>query len=91
VSVSPKKSKWPLYFIDFNHPAQPGVAPPPSISLDQWHVDNAAELVASNNGGVLYRGQELVHHRPPLPEGLEIVQIVLAWRVANERSCNGGG
>ena len=46
-------------------------------------------LVARDNQGVLYKGQELVHYRSALPEGLELMQVVFAWRVPNPVSCNG--
>ena len=52
-------------------------------------VSTAAQLVARDNQGVLYKGQELVHYRPALPEGLELMQVVFAWRVPNPVSCNG--
>ena len=90
VDIEPKGRSWPLYFVDYNFTAAPGTPPPTSIRLDPWHLDHAAELVFQrNNEGVLYKGQELVHHRPELPQGLRLVQVVFAWRVPNERSCNG--
>ena len=80
---------WPLYFVDYNTTVRPGLPPPKTIALDAWHVETAAELVARDNQGVLYKGQELVHYRPALPEGLELMQVVFAWRMPNEESCNG--
>ena len=89
VEMVPSKATWPLFFVDYNFTASPGVAPPSSISLNEWDLEHAATLRTVDNQGVIYRGQELVHYRPPLPEGHQLTQIVLAWRVPNELSCNG--
>ena len=87
--MTPPERAWPLYFVDYNTTVRPGQRPPKTISLDPWHVSTAAQLVARDNQGVLYKGQELVHYRPALPEGLELMQVVFAWRLPNEESCNG--
>ena len=90
VDIEPAGASWPLFFVDYNYSASPGVSPPAEINLNAWHVEHAAELrFGASNEGVIYRGQELVHYRPPLPEGLRLMQVVFAWRVPNERSCNG--
>ena len=52
-------------------------------------VDCLRQAVRAEGMGVLYKGQELVHYRPALPEGLELMQVVFAWRVPNPVSCNG--
>lgn len=89
IEISPAEHGWPLYFVDYNTTVRPGSPPPKTIALDAWHVSTAAQLVALNNQGVLYKGQELVHYRPALPAGLELMQVVFAWRLPNEASCNG--
>ena len=89
IEVTPPEQAWPLYFVDYNTTVRPGLPPPKTISLDPWHVNTAAELVARDNQGVLYKGQELVHYRPALPDGLELMQVVFAWRLPNPVSCNG--
>ena len=89
IEISPAEHGWPLYFVDYNTTVRPGLPPPKTIALDAWHVETAAQLVARNNQGVLYKGQELVHYRPALPAGLELMQVVFAWRLPNEESCNG--
>ena len=66
-------------------------SPPKEIEISEWNLQNAVHVRAQNNEGVLYRGQELVHYRPPLPAGHELMQVVFAWRIANEVACNAGG
>ena len=91
IEITPSGASWPLLFIDYNYSALPGVAPPKEIEISEWNLQNAVHVRAQNNEGVLYRGQELVHYRPPLPAGHELMQVVFAWRIPNEVACNAGG
>lgn len=58
-----------------------------TIELTKDDVDNAAVVTLESNGGVLYFGEELVHWRNAIPEGMEQTQVVFAWTVPEAGKC----
>ena len=46
VEIEPEEAGWPLFFVDYNTTVRPGAPPPKVISLDAWHVETAAQLLA---------------------------------------------
>lgn len=80
---------WPLHFIDSGLRLDPGQDGPPELPLDASAIQSAPPVFLRNNAGALYRGREVVHWRPPQSDGVEVYQLVFAWRRVDQRACHG--
>uniref|UniRef100_A0A7S2MT58 Alpha-ketoglutarate-dependent dioxygenase AlkB-like domain-containing protein n=1 Tax=Octactis speculum TaxID=3111310 RepID=A0A7S2MT58_9STRA len=83
---------WPLYFVGTGSKVlQPGEPSPANLDLDPKAVRRATRspVVLGENDGVLYRGRDMVHWRPPGPPNQRLRQLVFAWRSVHEDACLG--
>lgn len=86
---STRRLAWPLHFIDSGLTLEPGENGPPTLPLDARDVQSSPAVVLSNNAGALYRGREVVHWRPPQDDGIQVYQLVFAWRRVHQKACHG--
>lgn len=88
-SSATSRIAWPLYFVDSGLRLDPGQDGPAELPLDASSVQSAPPVFLRNNAGALYRGREVVHWRPPQSDGVEVYQLVFAWRRVDRRACHG--
>lgn len=81
--------QWPLYFVDTGLQLGPGEDGPGELPLQADVVQRAPPVALRNNDGVLYRGRDVAHWRPPQATGVELYQLVFAWRRIDDRACHG--
>lgn len=81
--------QWPLYFVDTGLQLRPGEDGPGELPLQADVVQRAPPVALRNNDGVLYRGRDVAHWRPPQSTGVELYQLVFAWRRIDDRACHG--